>query len=41
MRHAADLIEIHLTEFRYLQSEPEAQGNPIAGGFAQFALADR
>ena len=39
MRNGPDLVEIHLSQFGYLKSEPEAKSDPVAQGLAEFALA--
>ena len=39
MRNGPDLVEIHLSQFGYLESEPEPKSDPIAQGLTEFALA--
>ena len=41
MRNGVDLVEIHLRQFGYSESESKAKSDPIAQGFAEFALAPR
>ena len=38
MRNDPDLVEIHLSQFGYLKSEPEPKSDPIAQGLTEFAL---
>jgi len=39
MSDGVDLVEIHLCQLGYPKSEAEAKSDPIAQGFAEFALA--
>jgi len=41
MRNGVDLVEIHVRQFGYAESKAEAKSDPIAQGFAEFALAPR
>ena len=38
-RHGSDSVQIHLSQFGYIDPKPEPEGDPVAQCLAQFSLA--